>query len=434
MNTLLVGDNHTYLNWGARGGSLALHQLLAKIFKINEIVYGRDFIFLNDKVGFVNTILPYNVIYFLQVKKKIGAFQTILKVEKLLGARDWLNEDPEISCDNLFRYKNKNPGLGELFRKINNVDLIIINGEGDLVFSNPPTREVLYILAIMAIAIRLKKKIILLNSMLSDSPLDGKGRSTVERMYSYLKQCDAIMVRDYVSYNFIRDNMPDIGCKVFPDSLFYWYPKFKHERTLLPADGDSIIPVTEDIELFGKYDFNKPYICIAGTSLAKPLGGENLVPYFVKLVERIKKTGLRIYLVQAAPTDDFLNTVAEKTGLSTIPVTTQVILAGAILANAKVLISGRFHPAIFSSLGGTPTVCLAANSHKMASIQETLEYETIREFSAMPSDGDIEEIGKMVDNFIEQGVEIRNKIKSTARKRYYEVSELPLYLKDKLQI
>jgi len=91
-------------------------------------------------------------------------------------------------------------------------------------------------------------------------------------------------------------------------------------------------------------------------------------------------------------------------------------MAGAVLANAQAFITGRYHPAIFASLGGTPCIFLGADSHKTRSLQDVLEYESKAQFSALPQEDEISEICQLAERYIEQGDELRSSIKSVAQK------------------
>jgi polysaccharide pyruvyl transferase WcaK-like protein len=93
---------------------------------------------------------------------------------------------------------------------------------------------------------------------------------------------------------------------------------------------------------------------------------------------------------------------------------TPIIAAAKILANAQAYVSGRYHPAIMASLGGTPCVFMGSNSHKTWSLQALLEYDKIMEYDSVPS---AEEIKKIVADTIKiiGDLELRDKIKHRAK-------------------
>ena len=56
----------------------------------------------------------------------------------------------------------------------------------------------------------------------------------------------------------------------------------------------------------------------------------------------------------------------------------RLIVGGAVLAHARLFISGRYHPSILASLGGTPCIFLATHAHKMGSLSRLLKYDPQR--------------------------------------------------------
>ena len=100
-------------------------------------------------------------------------------------------------------------------------------------------------------------------------------------------------------------------------------------------------------------------------------------------------------------------------------------MCGAILANAMLFVSGRYHPSILASLGGTPCIFLGSSAHKMHSLQKLLEYEYIREFPVHPSNKEMDEMLELAKSHLNHGEALRNKISATAGKLYAEAIRLP---------
>lgn len=121
-----------------------------------------------------------------------------------------------------------------------------------------------------------------------------------------------------------------------------------------------------------------------------------------------------IFLIQVCEGDTFLKEVSKKTSVPLISMETPIIAAAKILANAQAYVSGRYHPAIMASLGGTPCVFMGSNSHKTWSLQALLEYDKIMEYDSVPS---AEEIKKIVADTIKiiGDLELRDKIKHRAK-------------------
>ena len=131
-------------------------------------------------------------------------------------------------------------------------------------------------------------------------------------------------------------------------------------------------------------------------------------------------------MIQVDEGDEFLNDVSKRTAIPIIPMETPLVAAAKILANARVYISGRYHPAIMASLGGTPCVFMSSNSHKTLSIQELLQYEKIEEYNLVPDEEECKQIVAAAKELI-QDSSIRNKIKERA-------SELSVMAKELLAV
>jgi ADP-heptose:LPS heptosyltransferase len=240
------------------------------------------------------------------------------------------------------------------------------------------------------------------------------------------------MVRDPESLEYLQKEMPEVKCEYIPDALFTWFPVYERFGACVPPNGDFIIPPPEKSEYFGKLDFSKPYICIGGSSWAAEFQ-EQAVDHYLRLLEGVRELGYPVYLTQNCGGDRFFEEVARISGCGIVPWNTPIFMAGAILANARLFISGRFHATIFASLGGTPAVFLGAHSHKMASLQRTLEYDLQKQFSGIPANQEIEEIAAVLsEQYLKEGMPLREKIKAIVAKRCEEARQLPQRMLDYL--
>jgi hypothetical protein len=221
--------------------------------------------------------------------------------------------------------------------------------------------------------------------------------------------------------------MPDIQYEYFPDSLFYWYPYFSSKNSYLPSNGDFIIPHQEQNYYFGKLDFSIPYICIGGSALSSNMNSEAIQGFSI-LYENLSELGYKIYFTINDGPDLFLESVAKEFNAGIVPLETPVLLAGSVLANARLNISGRYHPGIFASLGGTPCIFLDSSAHKTISLQVLLKYPETKIYPFILDDHSCSEILQASKTFLAQGTTIREEIKETARLRYEEVRKLPEFI------
>jgi len=433
-NIVFVGDNRTNPNWG-RGASIALRELLSTVFDINGSVMGECFDLSLTNAGFVGPmVLPnyYHLFRHIWNRRHKGPFSWFIRLQQLLGAKDFVVEDPDESVDTLIANRDRYPGLGQIYYDIAASDAMVVDCDGDIVLSTPPRRSTLFLLAMIELGLRLGKPVCVVNTMISDCPKSGRNIKTLQDLRKLFAQCKCVILRDPESLEYVRQEIPEIRSDFVPDSLFAWYIRYARCRQFLPQDGDFLLPFPEKESYWGKLDFSNPYICIGGGALASS-DPQRSISCYCQLVNAVKHLGLAVYLTENDSPDHFLHQVAKETGVGVIPVNAPILLCGAVLANARLFISGRYHPSIFSSLGGTPCIFLESHAHKMASLARVLEYDSGREFSGFPDSSEIDEILSMAKRYLDRGESLRKQIKEVAKRRYDEVTQLPGRLIEELK-
>lgn len=430
MKVFFIADNRTSLNWG-RGASIALGQLLSGSFEIIGRVTADLFDLFNAEAGYVGTLLPprhYRLFRYLLRRQSRRPFSWYIKLERLFGARDFITEDPAESIDNLISHKHQHPALSRIYDQAAEADFLVLDGDGDIIFSTPPRRTTLFLLAMIELGVRLKKPVFLVNSMISDCPLTGRNEKTLAAARRLIAQCTAVTLRDTDSLEYVQKEMPETRCNFIPDSLFTWFPYYQTESSHPPPHGDFILPHPENEEYWGKLDFSQPYICIGGGALVSSQP-EKSIECFGRLVDAIRKLGYPVYLTENDLPDSFLKRVARDKGVGIIPVDTPILQCGAVLAHARLFISGRYHPSIFASLGGTPCIFLGSHAHKMGSLSRVLEYEVPMEFNPFPQDSDVEQIVAIAKKYLAEGESLRARIRRVAGIRCDEALTLSALLK-----
>jgi len=429
IKIFFAGDNRTNLNWG-RGASIALRQVLSNSFEIVGSAPGELFDLSVADAGYVGTLMPpryYGVFRHLLLKRRRRLISWYIRLEELLGAHDFIAEDPAVSVDNLLAHKQRYYPLQRIYDQVVSSDVVVIDGDGDIVFTTPPRRQTLFLLAMIELGIRLGKPVFLVNSMISDCPLSGRNITTLAAAKKLFSQCGAVLLRDPESLEYVQKEMPEVNCALVPDSLFTWQPIYANKNSHPLPNGDYLIPFPEAEECLGKLDFSVPYICIGGGALASS-DREKAVLCYSRLVDAIQELGYRVYLTENDSPDSFLRNVARDKNVGIIPVNAPIVACGAVLAHAELFISGRYHPSIFASLGGTPCIFMGSHAHKMGSLMRVLEYEVQHQFSALPSDAEIEEIVSRARKYLAEGESLRAKIRAVAKARCDEAMRLPAIL------
>ena len=133
---LFVGDNTSAVNWG-RGASIALGQQLATCFEITGRITCDFFDLSTAKVGYVRTCTPtkyYKLFAYSLNRRRRRPFSWYIKLEELLGAKDFIAEDPQVSIDNLLFCKRRNPHLARIYDQAREADMFVVDGDGDIIF------------------------------------------------------------------------------------------------------------------------------------------------------------------------------------------------------------------------------------------------------------------------------------------------------------
>lgn len=421
MKIVYLGDNRIRGNYGCRGTSTALSQLIGK----NNQIVGRI-------TGNVTETFP-RIFYFKFFPRclynLIGKWNKWNKIQPIasrfvfwLGRKlhkeswfDFVSYDMDKSIKNLRKCLPANALLQELDLDKYEFDAVVVNGEGSFIFTTPQWREPLVMSMIMYWAQKLGKEVYFLNAMFSDRPNNPRNTKTLELVNGILSKCKIVVAREVISYNYVKENLPNVKPILIPDALFTWYDLINDNHKV--TDGKYYLSHdSESDEAYINLDFTRKYILVSGSSA--PIIGENknaAIDSFSKLIDKLKLNyNGNVFLIQVCEGDAFLKDVSLITNTPILSLTTPLIAAAKILANAEVYISGRYHPAIMASLGGTPCVFMGSNSHKTWSLQKLLNYENVKEFNAIPTDKDITDIIdsaiKLIDN-----ESMRQKIKSRAK-------------------
>lgn len=418
MKIVYVGDNRNRFNYGCRATSTALSQLLSQNHEIVGRVYGNFRNTDTRKIFFISW-LPKRCYEFLGRKKHwsiikewlVDSIHIVRRMKVGFTKNDFLTFDFEKSINNLIKCIPANKELEECDLRQYDFDALVVNGEGSFVFSPYPWREAMLEATLMYWAHKLGKKVYFLNAMFSGSPGHDLNMRTVNLVKNLFEQIDFVGVRELQSYDFAKKYFTNANIGLYPDALFTWGKYINDEFTI--SNGRYVVGKSASTdEAYNELDFTSPYICVSGSSSGTVTKNrEKTIDTYRKLVATLKKElNINVFLVVPCEIDNFLLEVGKLEKCSVISVDTPVLAAGKILANASVYVTGRYHPAILASLGGTPCVFLDSNSHKTFSLQETLKYDNPHEYSSVPDDNEIKEIVREVRRCIERGNELRERI------------------------
>ncbi|WP_407316898.1 polysaccharide pyruvyl transferase family protein [Isoptericola halotolerans] len=259
--------------------------------------------------------------------------------------------------------------LADVRAAITAADELVVNGEGDFILTERLT--LVRTMAMMRAAKLLGKPVYLVNSILSYATgRSGADALSHEEVGRTLAQCDAVCYRDPASLTLHRELYPDVPASWLPDALFAWAP---HAATSV-ADRVGFSPRSEGLPLPVQrlVSGDDPYVVLSGTSLAG-VDPQTFRSTVAALGEHLAHDGTRLVFAGSDTPDRAL--AESLAGLDVHVVDPRVPLTAAslLLWNAAAMISGRYHPSILASLGGTPFLLMASNSHKTRSLLDVVD-------------------------------------------------------------
>jgi hypothetical protein len=415
VKVLYLADNSDLPNWGCRATSMSLRQLIAGAG--HEIVGTVTGHMIESQYPTSEVIgdAVWAMVSRTFNRDRIRRLPLAAPVLDWLGRRNALSHDLKANIETLKRARAWDPATRGLFEQMEACEAVVVNGEGDLIFATPARPRLLYTLAVCELALSMGKSLYYLNAMASECPTSGINAETLAVASDVLGRASAFTVRDPASLAFVKTNMPGVATAMFPDAVFSW------SRLLSPPDGPTrydraqVAPYFERTGHTMPAVMEQPYAAIGGGSRAAREPARAIEAY-LGLVAAMKAVGLPLLLAPGCGGDLFLEEVSRRTGVPMLPLETPIFAVGAMLANARVFVSGRWHPSIMASLGGTPCVFMGSNSHKTLTIQTMLENPDPREFAACPSAEEAVVIAARAKALVEAGEAERARLLAVTRK------------------
>ena len=398
-NIIFIGDNTDASNFGCRATSAALTDILGQFVTIADRIYRTELLQLFKKSPFHNDWCSY------------------LSAVKQHHKEDYMN----------------------LLSRVKKVDFVVLNGEGSFIFKSPPRKDLHISLVVLQACIEAKVPFYILNAMFTPFADEHLNTELMNQAMPILEKAELFAARDFQSMQIIQCHNDKVNTMFIPDALFSWYSVFSEKRTTfynLLAHSRFVLPFVAEGYFYRDLDFSHPYALFSGNSFINVHNRDQVLDHmqnqFVKLVLALKsqaeKLGIHLYLLECCSGDSLLRHVALTTGTPLIPVITNIYFAGSILGNAQCYVSGRYHPSILASLGGTPCVFMGANSHKTLSLQTVLEIPSEEQVlhPAIPDDHAIFHIVSAFEKAVlnQNRERIKNVCKKNAALASNNISEL----------
>lgn len=308
--------------------------------------------------------------------------------------------------------KNQTETQSDLLSLIRSSDEVWMNGEGNYILCKQNTlwRSLL----IMAIANRLGKKTILLNSILSIPTYQETDNEVIDAVHYSLRNCATILYRDAISLDLHNSLFPDIPASWVPDALFNWslsVPSIDSlQNGLFSPYSERLDPLLQNFLGSGN-----PYVLISGASGLREAVSQQMIDLSIDLIDQLRINGFEPILVSTDAHDEWLAIPAKRTGSFFVEANIPLCSGMLLFSNASAFISGRYHPSIIAANLGVPSVYMESNSHKTQSLQTTMNISNPKVFSFFSSDT---EMPSMIDASIKAAKssdEVRKMTKNQAQ-------------------
>lgn len=301
----------------------------------------------------------------------------------------------------------------EVLRRFDGASLVVLNGEGSIYRTNLSAIRELF-LAWLA-KDRLKIPTVFVNGgiHLTDvmPVLPAMVRKTLPRL-------DAIAVREPRSLRNLREYVPGVDARLFPDSAFVFTP--------------AVARRSEAVAAVHRRIGGSPYFCFDPGPMPMDArrGGRSAL---YRLIAALKGDDLQAVLVCSAPADEFIEAIADETDSLYVDTITDYREFMALVSDAQFLVSGRYHNPILAAIMGCPTITLASTNHKVHGACEMLDGAL-----GMPYDGtsllpDLDAIVDHARGYVLHRDEWSDRLRRICERRRLEVMGLGDLVKDVLR-
>lgn len=174
-----------------------------------------------------------------------------------------------------------------------------------------------------------------------------------------------------------------------------------------------------------RFDPRRPYVTICASSIYSLPQHQHLdvIPSFIRLCRRLNQVVGPVVLAAPCEVDTrIMRQVQAATRFPLLGIGLPVRQAIDIIGNAAVHVGGRWHLGIFAATGGTPTVALGANTHKVHSLMRMLGMEA-PVFDALQLDEHIEAIVAQARAHVDAGPALRQRLLDRGRELGAQVDQ-----------
>ncbi|WP_169972667.1 polysaccharide pyruvyl transferase family protein [Tautonia rosea] len=410
MNVYFINDTSDNANWGCRATTRALRELVEEAGgqisgQLGLSKMSRPSRYVPSSAARAFERMSWGTARRLPIARReaVGLVnRTVIGgLDRLYGASDIVPE----TVDQFDRFANLALD-GQIYEPeragIEQSDVVVINGEGSIYDRQRKGRMMLF-LAYVA------KKYLNKPCLLVNHTADLHDPIMADMAALVYPILDDVVFREPISAETCRTIVPDAMERIAPDAAFRYRPAERSAWVSLASRPGyfSVWPDNAD-----GFDPSQPYVCVGGSSIyLRPDRPEyDPLPAFNNLCLRLQEGFGQVVLTAPCVQDErFMRPLAKALGLPLIGLHTPTQQAVDILGNAALYISGRWHPSILASTGGTPIIVMTANTLKTTGLLRLLGLDA-PVFDSLRLHEQLDAIIDLAHRYVGQGDSLRKEL------------------------
>lgn len=368
---MFVSDNSNGQNWGCFSTSKELRKLLQESAEIHRSKFISELNIERNKFIYPN---KHDIRFFLGTTQKIGRsdnknYKKVYSnmVDNIGHFFDYVPKTVNQFASRADKFI-KDGKEKEYFGDLSDISHIVINGEGSIHDRSMSSyRRKAWILLFIAYVSKQKlgMRTHIVNHTLQIQT--DRLQKIIEYVYPKL---DSIIFRDPLSVKEYESKI-GIGNVIEAADAAWLFNSLIGKQKLREYHDSSVIDIWHPDPRNFSFDFSQPYICIGGSSGFKQ-SRDRLVELFTEITHNLQHQLEEDILLTAAGSDDesVMLQVSERTGSGLVKLNNSPTAAASILGNSELYLGGRWHPSIFSLIGGANLVSISGNTFKINAIKK----------------------------------------------------------------
>lgn len=401
MKALYFNDLRNLPNFGCRSTGASLEEILLSNGLIVDRVEGLDSVnnsgwdsYAKDPIRIGGPKIARRIYSraWRGRHAKPYIYKIISRLDSIARAKhDYITPSPAKSVELFLELAGQDDYYKQLLNRLEDADLVVINGEGTLIFSRDTKRDALYLLFVIELGRALGKPVFLFNAMVTSCPYEPPTATQLADYSLTLSKCSHIATREKHSFIYTKSLVPASLVGLTPDALFTWHSRYRWYRDNIKGWASSTFFYQSDKDI--RDATQSSYVTLSASSSAWRYGGQGLEAY-LSLASSLLKKDMNLVLVETCAGDGILRSVSDQLGVPLVSKESSLDILAAIISGSSLYISGRYHPGIASYCADIPCIFMGSNSHKTLSVQEVVGIERPSEYNACPNPEEINAITK----------------------------------------